>query len=200
MGADESRQSGPQLITGAAAIERYAKNKWEVSENVFTKAALEAASLLTYEIGAVVARLTVTIRADPESKYVVGVLSPKLSTDAEKHRLIFTRGKGGAGWDLGPRGRSVMQNLKVTHKGTACKAGVEGQRVVIEADGREGKRTLKLSQDGETQPVYFTNIPVPFRLGVCICWEDHDAVEIESLEIVEEPQMDGGTIPVEMDE
>ncbi|KAK2947026.1 hypothetical protein BLNAU_18028 [Blattamonas nauphoetae] len=200
MGADESRQSGPQIITGAAAIERYAKKKWEVSENVFTKAALEAASLLTYEIGTVVARLSVTIRADPHSIYKVGVLSPKLSTDAEKHRLIFTRGKGGAGCDLCPDCIHAMQNLKVTHKGTACKAGVEGQRVVIEADGREGKRTLKLSQDGETQPVYFTNIPVPFRFGVCISWDHLDAVEIESLEILEEPQMVGGTIPVEMDE
>ncbi|KAK2948336.1 hypothetical protein BLNAU_16682 [Blattamonas nauphoetae] len=80
-----------------------------------------------------------------------------------------------------------------------CKCNKFGQRVVLEADGREGKRTLKLSQDGETQPVYFTNIPVPFRFAVVILWEN-DAVEIKSVEVAEEPQLVGGTIPVKMDE
>ncbi|KAK2956486.1 hypothetical protein BLNAU_8540 [Blattamonas nauphoetae] len=78
-------------------------------------------------------------------------------------------------------------------------ARVDGQLVVLEADGREGKRTLKLSQDGETQPVFFTNIPVPFRFAVNIYWEN-DAVEIESVSVVSSPQMVGGRIAVAMDE
>ncbi|KAK2952739.1 hypothetical protein BLNAU_12388 [Blattamonas nauphoetae] len=77
---------------------------------------------------------------------------------------------------------------------TAYEEGRVGQRVVLEADGRDGKRTLKLSQDGETQPVFFTNIPVPFRFAVCI-YRENGAVELESVEVVSEPQMIGGRIP-----
>ncbi|KAK2952703.1 hypothetical protein BLNAU_12352 [Blattamonas nauphoetae] len=91
------------------------------------------------------------------------------------------------------------QNWKALNKGSACLGGREGQQVVLEADGREGKRTLKLSQDGETQPVFFTNIPVPFRFAVSLFRVD-DAVEIESLEVVSEPKMVGGTTPYEMEE
>ncbi|KAK2944523.1 putative Calcium/calmodulin-dependent protein kinase type II alpha chain [Blattamonas nauphoetae] len=111
----------------------------------------------------------------------------------------FANRRDGAGWNLNPENRYALQNGRPTHKGSACLGGRVGQRVVLEADGREGKRTLKLSQDGETQPVFFTNIPVPFRFAVYI-FAGNDGIEIESVEVVSEPQMVGGTIPVKMDE
>ncbi|KAK2949739.1 hypothetical protein BLNAU_15313 [Blattamonas nauphoetae] len=111
----------------------------------------------------------------------------------------FTYEMGGTGWELSPAGRYARQNSKQTNKGSACLGGRKGQRVVLEADGREGKRTLKLSQDGKTAPVFFTNIPVPFRFAVSLFRVD-DGVEIESVEVVSDPQMVGGTIAVAMDE
>ncbi|KAK2959824.1 hypothetical protein BLNAU_5313 [Blattamonas nauphoetae] len=85
------------------------------------------------------------------------------------------------------------------NEGSACLGGNKGQRVVLEADGREGKRTLKLSQDGFVQDVNFTNIPVLFRFSVYV-FEKRGSVEIESVEVVDEPQMVGGRIAIAMDE
>ncbi|KAK2944179.1 hypothetical protein BLNAU_20926 [Blattamonas nauphoetae] len=76
--------------------------------------------------------------------------------------------------------------------------GGVGQRVVMEADGREGKRTLKLSQDGETQPVFFSNIPVPFRF-IVHPYDGGNSVEIVSTEVLREPSMVGGNSKVVMD-
>ncbi|KAK2958391.1 hypothetical protein BLNAU_6661 [Blattamonas nauphoetae] len=67
------------------------------------------------------------------------------------------------------------------------------------SDGREGKRTLKLSQDGQTQPTFFSHIPVPFRFVVSLA-NLYESVTIEALEVVDEPQMVGATIEVPMDE
>ncbi|KAK2944592.1 hypothetical protein BLNAU_20499 [Blattamonas nauphoetae] len=80
----------------------------------------------------------------------------------------------------------------------ACKAVAAGQRVVMEADGREGKRTLKLSQDGETQPVFFSNIPVPFRFVIQMYFT-RNSVEIVSSEVLQEASMVGGSVEVVMD-
>ncbi|KAK2947593.1 hypothetical protein BLNAU_17498 [Blattamonas nauphoetae] len=106
--------------------------------------------------------------------------------------------KGGAGWNCYPTIRISRQNNKESHEGSACKAGAVGQRVVMEADGRGGKRTLKLSQDGETQPVFFSNIPVPFRF-VILPSTKGNSVEIVSSEVLEEASMVGGSLEVVMD-
>ncbi|KAK2956502.1 putative Protein kinase domain containing protein [Blattamonas nauphoetae] len=182
---------------GAAAIELFDQTMWKVSGNVFAKLQNSTASLVSLEFGAEVARLSLTIRKGPNNYFAVGIISSSLSNEALTDRFYWL--KGGAGWNLHPYGRYAIQNEKDTNKGSACKEGRKGQRVVLEADGREGKRTLKLSQDGETQPVFFTNIPVPFRFAVYI-YEKNDSVEIESVEVVSSPQMKGGTIAVAMDE
>ncbi|KAK2952669.1 putative protein kinase [Blattamonas nauphoetae] len=126
-------------------------------------------------------------------------LDSKRSEQLHRSRDHLVQQKGGAGWNVYPTYRFARQNGQNSSFGSACLEGREGQRVVLEADGREGKRTLKLSQDGETQPVFFTNIPVPFRFAVYI-HQMNDAVEIESIEVVGEPQMVGGTKAVPMDE
>ncbi|KAK2952653.1 putative CAMK family protein kinase [Blattamonas nauphoetae] len=182
---------------GAAAIELFDRRHWTVSGNVFTKSQYSHDSLLSFEFGAVVVRLSLTIRKGETYNFTFGIISSSLSNEALT--VSFTRQKGGAGWNVFPKFRFAQQNWKDTNRGSACLDGRAGQRVVLEADGREGKRTLRLSQDGETQPVFFTNIPVPFRFAVCIFLED-DAIEIESAEVVSQPQMVGGTIPVLMDE
>ncbi|KAK2954280.1 hypothetical protein BLNAU_10779 [Blattamonas nauphoetae] len=194
----ERRQgTGGRSQIGAAAIELFNQTRWTVSENVFTKTQDYYASLLSFVFEAVVARLSFTIKTGQNASFIVGIISPSLSNETLTD--CVTRLKGGAGWDLYPICRSAEQNWKETNKRSACLGGREGQRVVMEADGREGKRTLKLSQDGETAPVFFTNFPVPFRFAVCIRMED-EAVEIESVEVVSSPQMVGGTIAVPMDE
>ncbi|KAK2951214.1 putative CBL-interacting protein kinase 3 [Blattamonas nauphoetae] len=182
---------------GAAAIELFDRRQWKVSGNVLSKAQQTFVSLVSFEFGAVVARLSLTIRKGPNNNFGVGLISSNLKHDALT--TSFNRQRGGAGFELHPEGRFAMQNDKVTNEGSACLEGREGQRVVLEADGREGKRTWKLSQDGEIAPVYFTNIPVPFRFAVYI-FKMNDAVEIESAEVVSEPQMVGGTVAVPMDE
>ncbi|KAK2956506.1 putative Mitogen-activated protein kinase kinase kinase 1 [Blattamonas nauphoetae] len=182
---------------GAAAIELFNRNNWELSGNVFTQSQDSLASLVSFEFGAEVARLSLTIRNGPSGYFAVGIISSSLSNEALTYNFLGL--KGGAGWNLNPYHRNTVQNNKCTNKGSACLGGREGQRVVLEADGREGKRTLKLSQDGETAPVFFTNIPVPFRFAVCL-WTENDAVEIESAEVVSSPQMVGGTSTVAMDE
>ncbi|KAK2952684.1 putative Thymidine kinase 1 [Blattamonas nauphoetae] len=183
---------------GAAAIELFDQTMWTVSENVFTKIHFfQYDSLISFEFGADVARLSLTIRKGPNNYFAVGIISSNLSNEVLTD--YFPNLKGGAGWELSPNRRWTKQNMKFTNDGSACLRGRAGQRVVLEADGREGKRTLKLSQDGETQPVFFTNIPVPFRFAVCI-FDETDAVEIESVSVVSSPQMVGGTIDVAMDE
>ncbi|KAK2942861.1 hypothetical protein BLNAU_22222 [Blattamonas nauphoetae] len=137
-----------------------------------------------------------------EERLARELLSSSLGNEALTD--YFPKLKGGAGWDLYPFNRYAIQNMKVTNQGSACLRGREGQRVVLEADGREGKRKLKLSQDGETQPTFFTNIPVPFRFAVQTYKTRYqyyiESVEIESIEVVSSPQMVGGTIAVPMDE
>ncbi|KAK2963572.1 hypothetical protein BLNAU_1615 [Blattamonas nauphoetae] len=155
------------------------------------------ASLVSFEFGEDVARLSLTIRKGPSNNFAVGIISSRLSHQALTR--FFPYLKGAAAWHVHPDYRCAIQNNKTTKRGSACLGGREGQQVVLEADGREGKRTLKLSQHGATRKVFFTNIPVPFRFAVFISTE-HDAVEIESVEVVDEPQMVGGTIPVSMDE
>ncbi|KAK2956470.1 putative Protein kinase domain containing protein [Blattamonas nauphoetae] len=181
---------------GAPAIELFDQNELTVSGNVFTKSQSSFSSLVSFEFGAEVARLSLTIRKGPNNFFAVGIIASSLSNEALTK--YFPNLKGGAGWDLFPHWRYAEQNWKETNYGSACLEGREGQRVVLEADGREGKRTLKLSQDGETQPVFFTNIPVPFRFAVCIC-EKNNAFEIESAEVVSAPQMVGGRKSVKMD-
>ncbi|KAK2949735.1 putative CBL-interacting protein kinase 3 [Blattamonas nauphoetae] len=186
-----------QSQIGAAAIEMYTKKKLTISGNIFTPLYGDPVTLLSFEFGGLVVRLSLKIHEGADNGFAVGVVTSKRSDDAL--HTAFPIMKGGAGWHLDPDARYAMQNWKETNSGSACLEGEEGQLVVLEADGREGKRTLKLSQDGETQPVFFTNIPVPFRFAVYM-WRGHNAVEIESIKVVSEPQMVGGTIPVEMDE
>ncbi|KAK2955919.1 putative AGC family protein kinase [Blattamonas nauphoetae] len=182
---------------GAAAIELFDQTRWTASGNVFSKSQNSYASLVSFEFGAEVARLSLTIRNGPKSNFVVGIISSSLSN--ETLTKYFPDWMGGAGWEVFPTNRYAQQSGKQSNVGSACLGGREGQRVVLEADGREGKRTLKLSQDGETQPVFFTNIPVPFRFAVFI-WKQDDSVAIESVSVVSSPQMVGGTIAVPMDE
>ncbi|KAK2955232.1 hypothetical protein BLNAU_9784 [Blattamonas nauphoetae] len=94
--------------------------------------------------------------------------------------------------------RKCIQNSKVTQSGTACEKGVNGQRVVLEADGRGGRRTLRLSQNGLTQPTFFSNIPVPFRFVVSF-HTTQNYVYIESATVVKAPLMTNGLIVVRMD-
>ncbi|KAK2949756.1 hypothetical protein BLNAU_15330 [Blattamonas nauphoetae] len=182
---------------GAVVIELFKQRRWKVSGNLFTKGRGDGVSLVSFEFGAEVARMSLTIRKGPNDSFIVGIISSHLSNKALTD--TFTYLTGGAGWDLYPNSRDAKQNSKRANRQSACLGGREGQRVVLEADGREGKRTLKLSQDGETQPVFFTNIPVPFRFAVYM-WRGHDAVEIQSAEVVSSPQMVGGMNPVPIDE
>ncbi|KAK2946122.1 putative CAMK family protein kinase [Blattamonas nauphoetae] len=182
---------------GAAAIELFDRKNWTVFGDVFKKIQGSHTSLVSFEFGAVVARLSLTIGKGPTSAFVIEIISSNLSYNAFDG--FFPVLKGGAGWNLDPDERYAIQNDQDTNKGSACLGGRNGQRVVLEADGREGKRTLKLSQDGETAPVFFTNIPVPFCFAVFIL-QLYDSVLIESVDVVSVPQMAGGTIPVQMDE
>ncbi|KAK2952644.1 hypothetical protein BLNAU_12472 [Blattamonas nauphoetae] len=194
---EEEEEKRRNVKEGAAAIEVFTQEKYAVAGNVFTKSVKGTYHLLSHSFGHTVVRITLIIRAI-QSNYYFGIISTGLTEKAIAGKMWFLNEKGGAGWNCLASVRKSKQNNKDAHKGSACKAGAVGQRVVLEADGREGKRTLKLSQDGETQPVFFSNIPVPFRFLVW-AYADNDAVEIVSTEVLKEASMVGGTLEVVVD-
>ncbi|KAK2942893.1 hypothetical protein BLNAU_22189 [Blattamonas nauphoetae] len=183
---------------GATAIEVFQQDNFTLTGNVFTKTGGNTNHhLLSHSFGAVVVRITCIIRMI-DAEFDFGLISTHRTEPAKTAQKWFGNMKGGAGWVLRQSHRSVFQNGKESHKGSACKAGAVGQRVVMEVDGREGKRTLKLSQDGETQPVFFSNIPVPFRFAIFLL--NHTcSVEIVSSEVLNEATMVGGSLEVVMD-
>ncbi|KAK2959046.1 hypothetical protein BLNAU_6062 [Blattamonas nauphoetae] len=182
---------------GVAAIEVFQQDKVALEGNVFRKTANGNYHLLSHSFGVVVVRITFIIRGVSGS-WSFGVISTDLTEQAKTAQDWFLEMKGGAGWDCHSIYHYSMQNNKGSHSGSACKLGAVGQRVVLEADGREGKRTLKLSQDRETQPVFFSNIPVPFRF-VVDPYNRGDSVEIVSSEVLREASMVGGSLEVKMD-
>ncbi|KAK2956485.1 hypothetical protein BLNAU_8539 [Blattamonas nauphoetae] len=195
----EEPQTKPQIRTGKTAIDLYEHRSYRVSDNLLTfkGGGSMSASVTSFPIGAAVARMTLNVKKGQLLQGMnVGIVSTKY--DHIIHDRCFPDLAGGAAWNLRSEIRGVTQNMRQSNIGTACSEVRVGQRIVLEADGREGKRTLKLSLDGVTQPVYFTNIPVPFRLAFACGWMK-DVVEVESVEIVSEPQMEGGTTPAEMD-
>ncbi|KAK2960731.1 putative Hsc70-interacting protein [Blattamonas nauphoetae] len=191
----EEEERKRQSQVGAAAIELFPQPNYTLSGNKFTKQSTGGGCLVSFEFGAAVARLSLIV-GNISSNYAIGIISSTLAANVQTtpfSNLI----RGAGGWELHPRGRYTCLNGKITNKGQACQTGAAGQRVVIEADGREGRRTVRMSQDGQTQPAFFTNIPVPFRFAVYIHYSN-DSVTIESVEVVKEAQMVGGTIPVQM--
>ncbi|KAK2959517.1 hypothetical protein BLNAU_5566 [Blattamonas nauphoetae] len=186
-----------QSKVGAAAIEFFSSSNFSLSDRTFTKHSTDdSGCLVSFEFGAVVARLSLIVGCVPQSNYTIGVISSALAANAQTTGIYALSG-GAGGWDIRPSHRLTWMNAKYTNQYHACAAGAVGQRVVIEADGREGRRTVRMSQDGQTQPAFFTNIPVPFRLAVFLSWKN-DSVTIESVEVVKEAQMVGGTISVRM--
>ncbi|KAK2943748.1 hypothetical protein BLNAU_21351 [Blattamonas nauphoetae] len=194
----EEEERRRNVKEGAVAIEVFAQDKFTVSGNMFTKSVTDFSSLFSHSFGPVIVRITFVIRKCTNQLFLVGLIAPNMVEQATPTQGWFANLKGAAGWEISPSFRYVRQNGKEYHKGTACKVETVGQRVVIEADGREGKRTVKLAQDGETQPVFFSNIPVPFRFGIQM-HSSGDSVEIVSSEVLKEPAMVGGSLKVVMD-
>ncbi|KAK2963750.1 hypothetical protein BLNAU_1317 [Blattamonas nauphoetae] len=193
----EEEERKRQSRVGAAAIELFPPSKYSLSGSTFTAEGSGGGdrNLVSVEFGAVVARLSLVVGSEPQWNYMIGIICSGLT--ASTHSRAFVNLKGAGAWDLFDSHRMTWLNAKYTNQYQACLAGRAGQRVVVEADGREGRRTLRMSQDGQTQPAFFTNIPVPFRFAVCI-FKQNDSVTIESVEVVEEPLLVGGTIAVQM--
>ncbi|KAK2953399.1 hypothetical protein BLNAU_11685 [Blattamonas nauphoetae] len=182
---------------GADAIEWFPADGYSLSGSVFTRTRGDNSTLLSVSFGKVVARFTFTIRRITRWNRIGIVASSQ--TEKVKEGFNFAKIIGGAGWDVFERARDARQNYMMSSEGSACTAGKEGQRVVLEADGRDGKRTLRLSQDGQTQPTFFSNIPVPFRFAIYFSCRD-DSVSIESVDELTEPTLLGGTTEIRMDE
>ncbi|KAK2956769.1 hypothetical protein BLNAU_8222 [Blattamonas nauphoetae] len=181
---------------GAAPIDIFTPFHYSLSDNTFTAMVGGGGCLVSFEFSAVVARLSLIVGCVPKYNYSFGIVSKTIAADAPKTRFHYLK-EGVGGWDLFPSNRAMWLNGNLINQKKACEAGAAGQRVVIEADGREGRRTVRMSQDGQTQPAFFINIHVPFRFAVYV-GHQNDSVTIESVEVVEEPQMEGGTIPVQM--
>ncbi|KAK2947809.1 hypothetical protein BLNAU_17229 [Blattamonas nauphoetae] len=186
----EEEERRRNVKEGIAAIEVFQQDEFALTGNVLTKISITIRHLLSHSFGAVVVRFTFIIRAINDS-FHFGLISTALTEEIMKEQDLFISLRGGAGWNCYSDFCYLVQNKKASHNKSACKAGMIGQRVVMEADGREGIRTLKLSQDGETQPVFFSNIPVPFRFVIHPFWQEN-SVEIVSTEVLREPSMVGG--------
>ncbi|KAK2948955.1 hypothetical protein BLNAU_16061 [Blattamonas nauphoetae] len=195
----EEEEQRRNVKEGAATIEVFARDKFTISGNVFTKSVSAISSLFSHSFGPVVVRITIVFKQLAIGGPVaVGLIAADMVEQATQHQGFFSNLTRAASWSPSPNFRSARQNEKYFHEGSACKAVAVGQRVVMEADGREGKRTLKLSQDGETQPAFFSNIPVPFRFGIYTNGLSA-SVEIVSSEVLREPSMVGGRLEVVMD-
>ncbi|KAK2959732.1 hypothetical protein BLNAU_5221 [Blattamonas nauphoetae] len=185
------------LRFGGQAIEFVSPSITRYGNTFSHSTSLQTGSLLSFEFGSVVARFTFILGTQQPVNTNFGIVA-HFQTAAAIH-TNFASIKGGAAWTIRSDHMSMYMNNTWFHQGTACLEGSVGQKIVLEADGREGKRTLKLSQDGETQPTFFSHIPVPFRFAVAML-EQRESVTIVSLEVLDEPQMGGGTIEVPMDE
>ncbi|KAK2963623.1 hypothetical protein BLNAU_1188 [Blattamonas nauphoetae] len=184
------------IRTGADAIEWFESERWWLIDSIFTCHKPSYTTLLTFSFEKVVARFTFIIRQITDNNSL-GIIATK-QTDAVKRGLDFSGLFGGAGWNVRQNHTKAVQNWKTAASGSVCAAGKAGQRVVLEADGRDGRRTLRLSQDGQTQPTFFSHIPVPFRLAILLRGRD-DSVQIESLEELTEPTLTGGTREIKME-
>ncbi|KAK2959661.1 putative CBL-interacting protein kinase 23 [Blattamonas nauphoetae] len=184
---------------GAAAMEVNPAVGYLLSGSIFTRTAGgRYPTLQSFTSGKVVARFTFLIsRITGWNR--IGIVASSQTQEVKKEIYWFTTLLGGAGWDLFEDARFAIQNEKDYSSGSACAAGKEGQRVVLEADGRDGKRTLRLSQNGQTQPTFFSHIPLPFRFAVLLGGTD-DSVWIDSVEELTEPTLSGGTTEIRMDE
>ncbi|KAK2951207.1 hypothetical protein BLNAU_13823 [Blattamonas nauphoetae] len=191
---EERRRS---VKEGAASIEVF-QDKFTLAGKVFTKSENSCSSIFTISFGQVVVRITFIVRSWNRNTFDVGLIAADMVEQATSSVGSYSNLKRAASWHLYPSRRFARQNNKDSHKGSACQAVADGQRVVLEADGRERKRTLKLSQDGETQPAFFSNIPVPFRFGIEM-YNAGASVEIVSSEVLKEPSMVGGSLEVVMD-
>ncbi|KAK2945415.1 hypothetical protein BLNAU_19684 [Blattamonas nauphoetae] len=195
---EEDEERRKMRKEGAAAIEVFQPLKFTLSGNVFTKSVTDCSSIFTITFGPIVVRFTFVIRQCDPRHLAVGLIAPEMVEQATPGRGYFANLKRAANWDLNPSYKRARQNNKDSPHGSICKDAEVGQRVVLEADGREGKRTLKLSQDGETQPTFFSNIPVPFRFGIFL-YTTGASVEIVSTEVLREASMVGGSLDVMMD-
>ncbi|KAK2959629.1 putative Carbon catabolite-derepressing protein kinase [Blattamonas nauphoetae] len=183
---------------GADAIEWFQSFKYSLSGNEFTRKRGHNTPLLSFSFGKVIARFTFTFRRITYWNSI-GIVASSQTEKVKKGGVDFTDLVGGAGWDVHDDHRCAGQIGKVYSLGSACAAGKDGQRIELEADGRDGKRTLRLCQDGETQPTFFSNIPVPFRFAILLSGQG-DSISIESVEELTEPTLTGGTTEIRMDE
>ncbi|KAK2943959.1 hypothetical protein BLNAU_21105 [Blattamonas nauphoetae] len=196
--ASRRREEEERRIVGSAAIEWFPADGYSLNGSVFTRSGgSRDPTLLSAEFGNVVVRFTFTFQTI-SSYNTIGIVASALTAKA-KVGSLFTSLVGGAGWCMKSTCRFAIQHGKEIQRGSACAGGREGQRVVLEADGRDGKRTLRLSQDGKTQPTFFSRIPVPFRFAIVLRGTG-DAVSIESVEVVAEPQLSGGGTEIPMDD
>ncbi|KAK2949706.1 hypothetical protein BLNAU_15377 [Blattamonas nauphoetae] len=189
-----------QLLVGAAAIEWFPPNFYSLNGSVFTRERTRLCywpTLLSAEYGKVVVRFSFTFRKI-YSNTSIGLVASAL-TATVKGGSDFTDFVGGAGWDMSSDCRFARHHNKYFRYRSACAASDDDQRVVLEADGRDGKRTLRLSQNGKTQPTFFSNIPVPFRFAIVLAMTG-DAVSIESVEVVAKPKLSGIWTMIRMDE
>ncbi|KAK2945666.1 hypothetical protein BLNAU_19400 [Blattamonas nauphoetae] len=194
---EEEEERKRQSKVGAEAVELFPRSDYTLSGSKFTKRTQgDGGCLISFEFGAVVARLSLIVGRVPQSNYIIGIISSALAATAQIAGLYSLIG-GAGGWDLSPSRRNIWLNGNYTNESQACQAGAAGQRVVIEADGREERRNVRMSQDGQIQPAFFINIPVPFRFAVYM-WNRNNSVTIESVEVVKEEQIVGGSIPVQM--
>ncbi|KAK2958848.1 hypothetical protein BLNAU_6097 [Blattamonas nauphoetae] len=192
----ERKKEEERRKVGAAAIEWFPADGYSLNGSVFTRTGGSCRTLLSAEFGNIVVRFTFTFQ-NISTCTRIGIVASALTAKA-KGGSIFADLVGGAGWDLKSGCQYARQHAKEVQHRLACAAGRGGQRVVLEADGRDGKRTLRLSQDGQTQPTFFSRIHVPFRFAIWI--GAGDAVSIESVEVVAEPQLSGGGTDIPMDE
>ncbi|KAK2942693.1 hypothetical protein BLNAU_22390 [Blattamonas nauphoetae] len=130
-----------------------------------------------------------------EDSVEVGVVSDTFVRGSRSGYL--SNQKGACGFDLCDHTLYVGQNSK--QSGSLSMGGSVGDVIVLEADGRRWKRSLKLSINGAVEDLFFVNIPLRFRFAVH-SWDGSDIVEMIGTRVLPEPLLVGGSRAIRMDE
>ncbi|KAK2951646.1 hypothetical protein BLNAU_13385 [Blattamonas nauphoetae] len=176
--------------TGADAIEIFDEDFIIKTGNTFTlrerpeneKTNFIPKTLFSPIISSDVTQLSFTITFS-DGGYRFGAVSPHL-LDTGTQNDIWDEPNGRACWGKNSTPPAPAQANGAPHPRYTRQA-------VLEADCRDGRRTLKILDDGTVYSAFYTNLPLPFRFAINL-HHPSVSVTIRTLSFTAKPTLKGG--------
>ncbi|KAK2942938.1 hypothetical protein BLNAU_22149 [Blattamonas nauphoetae] len=178
--------------TGADAIELFDEDFIIKTGNTFTlrqrpenkQTNFIPKTLFSPLISSDVAQLSFTITHSYREYFIGAVSAHLVYTGTQIDIFIEEHGTATWGQDYTPPAPAQANAAPPPQRQTI--------QVVLEADCRDGKRTIKLLDDGAVISAFFTNLPLPFRFAITL---RHPSVSVttHSLTFTTKPTLKGGT-------